>query len=87
MELVSQEVMEVQCNHCNAVVRTSNMKDFKDSKTYPPSAHFMCPSCNMKAEVTSMNMPKRLFSALCEKVYRERLGNFDQAVFNQMEDI
>lgn len=29
MELVSNEVMEVKCNHCGGIHRTENMKDFK----------------------------------------------------------
>lgn len=87
MELVSQEEMVVKCNHCHSICKTSNMKDFKDSGTYPPSAFFICPNCKMTAEVTSSGMPKRLFAALCEKVYRERLGNGDQEIFDRMDDI
>lgn len=87
MELISNEVMEVKCNHCGGIHRTENMKDFKESNTYPPHACFMCLDCKQMARVDAPEMPKRLFSYLVNKITQERFGNIDQRVFDRMNDI
>ena len=87
MELISNELMEVKCNHCGGIHRTENMKDFKESNTYPPHACFMCLDCKQMARVDAPEMPKRLFSYLVNKITHERFGNIDQQAFNRMSDI
>lgn len=87
MELISNEVMEAKCNHCGSIHRTQNMKDFKESNTYPPHAVFMCLDCKQLARLEADQMPKRLFSYLVAKITRERYGDLDQQMFNRMNDI
>lgn len=87
MELVTTEVMSVTCDKCGAAHRSEDMADFKDSNTYPPSAHFMCCDCGQMATVHAAEMPKRLFAHLVAKVAKEKLGNIDQRTFNNLGGI
>lgn len=87
MDLVEKEVMTVKCNHCNAVSQTSDMSDFKESGTYPPMAHFLCPACSQMATIHADMMPKRLFSSLLVTVAKERGIFSDQQAFNNLRSI
>lgn len=87
MEQVCTEIMEVRCDKCGSTHKTDNMKDFKDSNTYPPAAHFMCLDCKQMATVQAGDMPKRLFSHLVNKVTKERFGDIDQRMFDSMSSI
>lgn len=87
MEQVSTEIMVVKCNKCGTIHQTDNMKDFKESNTYPPHASFMCLDCKQIATVYAADMPKRLMSYLVNKIAHERFGNIDQQTFDRMSEI
>lgn len=87
MEVVSTEVMVARCNKCGTIHSTDNIKDFKESKTYPPSAHFMCLGCGQVATLQGSDIPKRVFAHLVAKITKERYGDLESKLFSQMEDI
>lgn len=84
MELTSTEVMSVTCDKCGSVHRTTDVKDFRESNTYPPTAHFMCLDCEQMATVHAAEMPKRLFARLVNKIAKERFGDIDKQSFNNL---
>ncbi|WP_426237408.1 hypothetical protein [Pseudomonas sp. TWP3-2] len=84
MELVNTEIMSVTCDKCGATHQTADMQDFRDSNTYPPTAHFMCMDCNQLATIHAAQMPKRLFAHLVNKLAKERFGDVDQRSFNSL---
>jgi uncharacterized protein YlaI len=87
MKQLDTELMKVKCDKCGTFHETDEISDFKDSKTYPPAAHFMCLDCNQIATVQAIDMPKRLFSHFVSKVTKERFGDLEKNIFEKMESI
>lgn len=87
MKHVSTEIMNVVCDKCGSTHSTGDMKDFKESNTYPPFAHFMCLGCQQVATVSAAEMPKRLFAHLVAKITKERFGDLETRMFSQLTDI
>lgn len=87
MELVSIEEMVCKCSECGATHKTNNMKDFKESNTYPPYVYFMCHDCKQISKLDAEAMPKRVKAYLVNKIAHERFGNVDQRFFNTLNDI
>lgn len=87
MKQLDTEIMKVLCNKCGTLHETNEISDFKDSKTYPPAAHFLCLDCKQIATVQAIDMPKRLFSHFANKVTKERFGNLEERIFKNMESI
>lgn len=87
MNVVSNEEMKATCDKCGSVHSTNSLKDFKESNTYPPYAHFMCLDCKQMATLEASEMPRRLFAHLVAKVERERHAENERFAFNKMNDI
>lgn len=87
MDLKNTELMVCQCQNCHATHTTDNIKDFKESNTYPPYVYFMCLDCKQITKLDAMTMPDRVKSHLVNKIAHERFGNTDQRFFDSLNDI
>lgn len=87
MELIAVENMTVACNLCGATHVTRDLKDFRESGNYPPTAHFMCQGCKQMATLHASAMPRRLFQHLVAKIARERHGSLELQMFNSLPHI
>lgn len=86
MEPVANEPMVVKCSECNATNTTDDLSDFRETGTMPPTAVFVCSSCESLATVGGNQMPARLHAHLVNKLAGERgyqtgaqaFGNYDK---------